>query len=198
MANYISQANFLLNDAFPASVGMKFISADSEATVESLWHGSVKDAWNTSSFLAFMPADTHFVSTSTSTATGTWHQSTKTVTNEDIPGGGGASLPYHDALIVTWRTAFANKHGHGRWYWPPLTSAALASGGYVFSAAALTAAQTAFNAMITAWTGALTPVLLDRPALTTLNITGGDMPDSVAVQTRRADKRVSARTALTF
>jgi hypothetical protein len=68
----------------------------------------------------------------------------------------------------------------------------------VFSGAALTAAQTAFNLMIAAWTGALTPVLLDRAALTTINIIGGDMPDQVAVQNRRADKRVPARTALTF
>ena len=198
MANYISVANFLLNDAFPASFGMKFISADSEATAESVWHGSVKDAWNSASFLAFMPADTHFVSTSTSTATGTWHQSTKTTTLEDIAGGGGASLPYHDCMTVTWRTAFANKHGHGRWYWPAPTAAALAAGGYVFSAAFLTAAQTALNLMIAAWSGALQPVILDRAALTTLNVIAGDVPDGPTVQNRRADKRVPARTALTF
>lgn len=198
MANYICQANFLLNDAFPASVGMKFVSADSEATVESTWHGSVKDAWNSASFLAFMPADTHFVSTSSSTATGTWHQSTITKTNEDIAGGGGASLPYHDCQIITWRTAFANKHGHGRWYWPAPTTASIASGGYVFSAAYITAAETAFNLMLAAWSGALTPVLLDRPALTTANIIAADIPDGIAVQRRRADKRVEARTSLTF
>lgn len=198
MANYISQANFLLNDSFPASIGMKFTSADSEASVESIWHASIKDAWNTSAFLAFMPADTHFVSTSTSTATGTWKQSTKTTTNEDIAGGGGASLPYHDCQIITWRTAFANKHGHGRWYWPAPTSAAIASTGYLFSSAYLAAAVTAFNAMLTAWSAALTPVLLDVAALTTAPIIAADIPDGVAVQRRRADKRVEARTSLTF
>jgi hypothetical protein len=197
VANYLCTANFLLNDSFPASVGMKFISSDSEATVESTWHGSVKSAWNSAPFLALMPADTHFISTSTSTASASWKQTTKTTTDEDIPGGGGASLPYHDALIVTWRTNLASKAGHGRWYWPPLTTAAIATGGYVFSATAMTDAQTAFEIMTAAWSGALTPVLLHRKTLTTDNIIKADMPDQVAVQNRRADKRVPGRTTIT-
>lgn len=197
MANYISVANFLLNDSFPASVSMKFISSASESTVESTWHGSVKSAWNSAPWLALQPAGNHFVSTSTSTVDATWHQTTKTTTNEDIAGTGGASLPYQDAFIITWRSALANKKGHGRWYWPCLTSASLAAGGYVWSATCLTDAQTAFNIMLAAWHGVMTPVLLNRKSLTTQNIIHADMPDAVAVQTRRADKRVPARTALT-
>jgi hypothetical protein len=197
VSNYICQANFILGAAFPASVGIKFTSALSEAAAETAFHAGIKAAWNSAGLLALMPTTTSFVSTSTSTATGTWHQQTKTVTNEVIAGtGAGASLPYHDAMVCEFITAFADKHGHGRWYWPPLTAAALAAAGYNWAAATLTAAQTAFNAMFTAWRGNLTPVLLNRTALTTRNITGANISDMVAVQNRRADKRVPARTAL--
>lgn len=197
MAFYLHQANFILGGAFPASVGIKSTSALSEAAAEAAFHAGVKAAWNSAGLLPLMPTTTSFVSTTTSTATGTWHQSTKTTTNEVIAGtGAGASLPYHDAMVVEFVTAFADRHGHGRWYWPPLTGAALAAAGYNWSAATLTAAQTAFNAMLTAWRGSLTPVLLNRSALTTRNITGANISDMVAVQNRRADKRVPGRTAL--
>jgi hypothetical protein len=198
MANYICTANFILGAAFPASVGIKFTSALSEASAETAFHTGIVAAWNSASFLALMSTTTSLVSTETSTATGTWHQQTKTVTNATIAGGAaGASLPYHDAMVVEWVTAFADKSGHGRWYWPPLAVTAIASTGYNWSAAALTAAQTAFNAMLTAWRGNLTPVLLNRRALTTRNIINGNVSDMVAVQNRRADKRIPARTALT-
>lgn len=197
MPNYIHQANFILGGAFPASVGIKSTSALAEAAAETAFHAGVKAAWNSAGFLALMPTTTSFVSTSTSTATGTWHQSTKTVTNEVIAGGAaGASLPYHDAMVVEFVTAFADRHGHGRWYWPPLASAALAAAGYNWAAATLTAAQTAYNAMLTAWRGNLTPVLLNRTALTTRNITSANISDMVAVQNRRADKRIPGRTGL--
>lgn len=198
MANYIHTVNFLLGGSFPASIGIKSTSALSEASAESAFHTGVYDAWNSSGLLALMPSTTSITGTETSTATGTWHQSTKTVTLSTVAGGAaGASLPYHDAMVLEWVTAFADKSGHGRWYWPPLAAAALASTGYNWSAATLTAAQTAFNSMLTAWRGNLTPVLLNRKALTTRNIISANVSDMVAVQNRRADKRVPARTALT-
>lgn len=198
MPNYIHQANFILGGSFPASVGIKSTSALAEAAAETAFHAGIKAAWNSAGFLALMPTTTSFVSTTTSTATGTWHQQTKTTTNEVIAGTAtGSSLPYHDAMVVEFVTAFADKSGHGRWYWPPLSAAALAAAGYNWSAATLTAAQTAFNACLTAWRGNLTIVLLKRNALTTRNITGANVSDMVAVQNRRADKRQPARTALT-
>lgn len=198
MANYIHTVNFLLAGSFPASIGIKTTSALSEASAESTFHTGVYDAWNSSGLLALMPSTTSITGTETSTATGTWHQSTKTVTLSTVAGGAsGASLPYHDSMVVEFVTAFADKSGHGRWYWPPLAAAALASTGYNWSSATLTAAQTAFNAMFSAWGSSLTPVLLNRKALTTRNIINANISDMVGVQNRRADKRVPARTALT-
>lgn len=197
MPNYISEAHGLLNDAFPWSFSMKFTSALSEASVESAWHSSIKAVWQHATFGAFIPATNHFTGTSTSTASATWKQTTKTSTDEDVVGAGGQALPYECAMILTWRTATANKHSHGRWYFPSLTTAALATNGWVFSSTAITDAVAAFEVMTGGWAGNLTPLLLDRKANTTQNIIRGDIPDGVYVQRRRADKRVPSRTTVT-
>jgi hypothetical protein len=196
MANYLCEAHGLLADAFPWSFRMYMISSDSEATVETNWHASVKAAWDNASFLALIPASTHFTGTSSSTLDAAWKQTTKTSTDEDIVGTGGAALPFSSALIVTWRTALASKKGHGRSYWPGLDVSSLDTSGYFYKSTTLAAAVGAMNAMTGSWAGVLTPVILHRKTLTTDNITHGDIPDLVAVQTRRADKRVPIRSSL--
>jgi hypothetical protein len=197
MANYLCEANGLLDDNFPWSFGMKFVSSLSEASVETTWHASIKGMWDSAGFNALIPATNHFTSTSTSTADGTWHQTTKTTTDEDLVGAGGAALPFRASLIFTWRTAFATKSGHGRWFFPSLTAAALSASGWFYAAGTITAAQTAVEVATAAWSPNLNPLLLNRLALTTTPIIGGDIPDSVATQRRRADKRVPARTSFT-
>lgn len=197
MGNYLSEAHGLLNDAFPWSFSMKFTSALSEASVESAWHSSVKAMWDDTTFRALIPATNHFTGTSTSSVDTNWKQLTKTVTNEDIVGTGGAALPYECAMVITWRTVLANKHGHGRWYWPSLTAASLASTGWVFSNSTVVAAVAAAEIMTGGWAGSMTPLLRDRAHNTVQAITVGDIPDGVYVQRRRADKRVPARTLVT-
>lgn len=196
MANYLCVAGGLLADAFPWSWRMYFSSPDSEATVETNFHASVKAAWDNASFLALIPASTHFTFTSSSTLDASWKQTTKTTTDEDIVGTGGAALPFSSALIVTWRSALASKKGHGRSYWPGLDTAALDTDGYFYKASSVTAAVGAFNAMTGSWAGVLTPLIFHRKTLTSDNIIGGDVPDMCAVQTRRADKRVPIRSSL--
>lgn len=196
MANYLCVAGGLLADAFPWSFRMYMSSPDSEATVATNWHASVKAAWDNASFIALIPATTHFTFTSASTLDASWKQTTKTTTDEDIVGTGGAALPFSSALIVTWRTAMANKKGRGRSYWPGLDTASLDTNGYFYKASTTTAAVGAINAMTGSWAGVLTPLVLHRKTLTTDNIIGGDVPDLVAVQTRRADKRVPIRTSI--
>lgn len=198
MANYLCEAHGLLNDSFPWSFRMYMVSPDSEATVESTWHGSIKSMWNSAPFNALISSTNHFTGTSSSTLNASWKQTTKTTTDEDLPGTGVQSLPYECAHVVTWRTALANKMGHGRWYLPAMTTGALATGGYVLSTTAVTDIVGAVNIAIAAWAGALTPVILHRKTLTTDNVIKGDVPDGVYVQGRRADKRVPARTSLTF
>jgi hypothetical protein len=197
MANYLCTAGGLLADSFPWSFRMYMVSADSEATVETNWHASVKAMWDEGSFIALIPATTHFTYTSSSTLNGSWKQTTKTTTDEDIVGTGGPALPFSSALILTWRTALASKKGHGRSYLPGLDVASLDTDGYFYKASTITAAVAAAQAMTGSWAGVLTPVILHRSTLTTDNIIKGDVPDNVPVQTRRADKRVPARSTFT-
>jgi hypothetical protein len=197
VSNYRCEAHGLLDDAFPWSFRMYMVSADSEATVETNWHASVKAMWDDATFIAHIPATTHFTGTSSSTLNASWKQTTKTETNEDLVGTGGAALPFRASLILTWRTALASKKGHGRIYFPGLTVASLATDGYFYSSAATTAAKGAAQAMTGSWAGVLTPVLFHRSTLTSDNIIDGDIPDEVATQRRRADKRVPIRTTFT-
>jgi hypothetical protein len=120
-------------------------------------------------------------------------------------GTGAAGLPYQVAEVVTWRTASATKWGRGRWYLPPLTAAALATGGFVLSASTVTEIVDAVNAAIAAWVGTLNLQILHRkntisgPLADTLTpITGGDVSDKCVIQKRRADKLVPTRSELTF
>jgi len=198
MANYISKAFGLLENSFEWSVGMKFTSALSEASAESAWHSSFKAMWDDLSFNALLPATLHFTGTSTSTADANWHQTTKTQTLEDLVGAGGQALPYECAMVFTWRTVLATKAGHGRWYFPSLTTAALATNGWHFSSGTITTAVAAAEVMTGGWAGSLTPVLRHAATNTTTNITHGDIPDGVYSQRRRADKRVAARTTVTI
>lgn len=196
MANYLHQANFLLNDAFPASVRIYSSSSLSESAAETAWHNGFKACWNQASFTALMPATSHFISTSTSTMSAAWKQTTKTVTDEDIPGTGGDALPYETGVLVTWETALATKSGHGRWYLPSPVVTALAADGWYYSAATRTAVAAGINALWAAITPNITPLLLHRRSLTTDPIVHSNTPDNIVIQRRRADKRVPARTSI--
>lgn len=205
MPFYRCVAGGTLNSSFPWSFSMVMSSSEGESAVETAWHASITDMIGSTGLVALIPADTALTYTYSSTLDSTFHQTTKTQTNATLPGTGGASLPYHVAEVVTWRTSFATRYGRGRWYLPPLTTAAMAAGGYILSSTAQGDIVTAVNAAITAWSGVLNPVLLHRKGtrsgpgpLSTDPIVGGDVPNGLDVQRRRADKFTPARTSLTF
>lgn len=205
MPNYLLHAGGLLNAAFPWSVRWYATSSGTEATVETAWHSEFKAMWNTAGLNAFIPTLTTFTNTYTSTMNSAWKQTTKTQTLENLPGTGGASLPYHVCEVITWRTAQATKYGRGRWYFPALTTASVATGGYIMSATTVTDVVAAVNVLLAGLIGTVQPVILHRKGtksgpgpLTTDNIIAGDFGNNYDTQRRRADKSVEARTSLTF
>jgi hypothetical protein len=114
-------------------------------------------------------------------------------------------MPYHIASVVTWRTGFAARYGHGRWYLPGFATTALATGGYTMAAAAAADVQAAVNIAIAAWSGILNPVLYHAKgtkngpgANSTDPIVAGDVPNGFDTQRRRGDKFVPTRLSLTF
>lgn len=204
MPFYLHQATGLLNAAFPWSIHSVSSSAATESAAQTAWDAGIVAMWNSAGFNALVPTGTTLTGTSTSTANASFKQTTKTSSSHSIAGTATTSLSYHTAEVVTFRSSQATKYGHARWYLPPLGTTALATGGYILSAATMTSMQTAVNAFLTAIRGTLTLVILHRKGtlhgpgpLTTDNIIAADMPNNLSVQRRRADKLVPTRTALT-
>lgn len=197
MTNYLCTASGLLNNAFPWSFRSYVVSGLSEASAETAWDNGIKAMWNSAGLNALIPASTKLVSTTTATLDSTFHQISETTLSDNLVGTGVQALPFECAHVITWRTGFAQKMAHGRWYFPGLAVVALATNGYTLSAATQTSMQTAVNAFLTSIRGNLTMVIRHRKLGTTENVTKGDIPDVVNVQRRRADKRVPTRVTLT-
>ena len=205
MANYLCVAGGTLGSSFPWSFRSYVQSAGSESAVQAAWNSGIDAMFTSTGFAALLPTDVEATYTYTSTMNANWKQTTKTQNDISLAGSASTSLPYHVSEVVTWRTAQATKYGHGRWFLPPLAVTALASGGFYLSNAAVVDIVTAVNAAITAWGSEVNLLILHRNgtksgpgALTTDPVIGGDVPDGLDTQRRRADKRVPARTALTF
>lgn len=204
MPFYLHEAHGLQNSAFPWSIHSVSSSSATESAAQTAWDAAIVAMWGSAGFNALVPTGTTLTGTSTSTANASFKQTTKTSSSHSTPGTATTALSYHTCEIVTFRSNQATKYGHARWYLPALGTAALATGGYILSAATMTSMQTAVNAFLTGIRGTLTLVVLHRKAtlhgpgaLTTDNVISADMPNSLAVQRRRADKAVPTRTSLT-
>lgn len=119
---------------------------------------------------------------------------------EDVvaqPGSAaGNSLPQELALVVSLRTALANRSGRGRFYLPCLAASTLTADGKVSAAtigdimARLDIAWAAYNTLTS------TPVVYSRTLTTTNDITSFNIGNLFDVQTRRDNKVAEVRTTL--
>lgn len=205
MPNYLHKAGGTLSGGFPWSIGMVSTSSSAEAAAHTTWDAGVVAMWGLPALNALMPAGTRLTYTSTSTASGTFHQTTKTQTTHNTPGTAVEGLPFQVAEVVTWRTAQATRWGRGRWYLPTIGAPALATAGFVLSTSSVSTIVAAVNAGLTVWVASLNFQILHKRAIpggpgadTLTPIASGDVADKLVIQRRRADKYVPVRTALTF
>jgi hypothetical protein len=206
MPNYIHTASGTLASVFPWSITAKSVSSGTEAATETAWATGWANCWGLAAFKGEYATDVELTETSTSTATGTWHQSTITKTTHALAGTATQSLPYQTGVVVTLRTAFATKFGRGRWFLPPPAVGSLDAGGFVLSAAAQANLVLGLNAAWAAWAGSVNLVILHRTApiggavgaLTTTPITAADLANKFVVQKRRADKSAIVRATITL
>jgi len=205
MPNYLHQAGGTLEGGFPWSIRMVSSASGDEAAAQTAWDTGITDMWGVAGWLALVPAGTVLTYTSTSTASATFKQTTKTVNTHSIAGTGGAGLPYQVAEVVRWTSSMATKWGRGRWYLPPMTAASLATAGFVLSASSVTEVKDAVNAFLAAVVGTLNLQVLHKkntlsgPLANTLTpLDGGFVVDKLVIQRRRGDKYVPVATALTF
>jgi hypothetical protein len=205
MPNYLHQAGGTLSTGFPWSIHMVSTSSDSEAAAQTVWDNGVVAMWGSTGFNALLPTGTTLTYTSTSTANGSFKQTTKTSNTHSTAGTGATAMAFGASIIVTWRTAQFTKWGRGRWYLPALDTLSFNTGGYYLSTAATGDVVTAVNAGLAVWVGALNFQVLHRkatltgPGADTLTpIASGDVSNKLAIQRRRGDKFVPTRSALTF
>ena len=107
----------------------------------------------------------------------------------------GDALPAEVALVVSLRTALANRTGRGRFYLPQPAGTILAADGNVDP----TAQQAIVDALTFAWTTANgageAPVVYSTTARATRDITSFDVGDILDVQTRRTNSLTQQRIA---
>lgn len=209
MTFFLHKASGLLASGQPWSFSMVTSGSVSEAAAETTWGGAIAAMYGTAGWASYLSAHVELTETSTSTASSSFKQTTITRTSHAVSGTNNTAsvLPDHDAMVVTFRTATATKSSHGRWYLPGWTSDALVVNGTgLWLAAAVTETATVMGTFKASMaTGGLSPLLLTRkatigglPADSTQLLTSAEVSNKVAVQTRRGDKIVPARTSITW
>jgi hypothetical protein len=204
MPNYLHVANGTLSSGAFWSFGLRSQGSISEGAAQTAWHTAVSGFFSTAGVEALYSSGMHLTKTSTSTASSTWKQTTITRNTETAAGTSSAQeLPDYASMLVTYRAATADKSSHGRWYLPAPVAGSLSIGtGGHLSSTTITVMAGALATMRNAITSAgLTPVILTRkptksglPAYNTRAVTEWELVSTLAVQTRRGDKLIPART----
>lgn len=204
MANYLHTANGTLVSGAFWSFGLKTSGSISEGAAEAAWGGAVNAFFGSTAVGALFDEGLTLTKTSTSTASAQWKQTTITRTSHTAKGTATTQeLPDSAAMVVTYRAATADKSSHGRWYLPAPVAAALAdgTGGHLAPASItiLTAGLTTLRNAITS--AGLQPLILTRkatksglPPLNTRLVVEWELVSTLAVQKRRGDKLIPART----
>ena len=194
MANFIHRASGLLPSGASWSVGLKSTGAITEAAAETAWGNAFAAYWADATVKTYLSTTTHFTLSSTSTASSTWHQQTKTSTTHALIGSAATQeLPDYCAMVLTLYSAFSDKSATGRWFLPAPVAAvcSIGTGGHLDPAKAPnigTALATLFGSVAAA---GLSPVILVRkptlslPAYTTRAIVSRKLSETLVVQKRR-------------
>lgn len=203
MPFFLLKAGGIQNTSFNWSITAVANSSQSEANVEAAWDSGWTALW--SNIGALLPTTTSLTFTSASTASATFHQTTKTRTTRNNAGAAATvPLPMYAAPVVTFRSSQATRYGHGRWYLPTVDSGALAAAGYVLSSASQTAIQGGMNGLLTSIRPTMQLVLLHRRGTlngpgpnTTDVVVAGDVSNLLHVQRRRQRQVAAVRIAIT-
>jgi hypothetical protein len=161
-----------------------------EATAATAIHTAWGDLWT--AITASMPTSSTVTETFAVTLNPSWKFSTATPTPETLAGTSASkSMSARSCPMITWRTTSRAKGKNGRSFLPTAAVNAVdtaANTGELlaaFQTSLKTGATNFFNALVAA---SLTPVLLDRSNLTTLNITAPQVGNMFRTQKRRDDK----------
>ena len=203
MTNFMHKASGTSPSGQFWSFGLNSTGAITEAAAQASWHTRTVAFFATAGVAALYKTTTVLTLTSTSTASATWHQTTKTSNVESTAGTATTQeLPEQVAMVFSLSSALATKSGRGRMFLPAPVAAALTAntGGIMLQANVTTiaaAATTWFNGLAS---DGLVPQILTRKAtasqaaFSTRAITTRRVDNTLHTQKRRGDKRVPIYT----
>lgn len=172
-------------------------SALSMDAAHAVWEGSVTTFWSgaVAALFANEVAITSLSTAEVNVATG--RQSTRVDSAVSLPGTSTAEmLPFQCATAVSLRTIFATRSGRGRFFLPPVSVAAIAS-GRLLTTATNTLADGVEALMLSMQTGGATPVVYSRVARAAVTINAIDVGNVIDTQRRRRNKLIEARETRT-
>lgn len=136
------------------SFGQHITSSASETSVAAAWHDAWVTAWTSGAFGLDLlyPASTSTTEVTVATLNGTMHEITKTrlpmvqsgISSDD-------TLPYQEAICVSWRGNNIQRYGRGRWFLPATVETVI-NGDVLttgFATRIKNAVQSVYNAMTT-------------------------------------------------
>lgn len=167
-----------------------------DATANATWSAAVGAMW-TGQLDTLVTGELSVVErTTTLINEATEGQISRTSDPTELPGAAVEEMiPYQVALVISLHTGLANRHGRGRFYLPPLTVGAVAS-GRLSAAAQATVAGAVESLFLELSSGGLTPVVRDRTGHVSTNVDLASVGDVFDTQRRRRNKLIENRAMI--
>lgn len=207
MTFFLHQAAGTFADGGFWSFNIQTSGSISEAAANTAWAAATAAFFGDTNVKTYYSTGLTLTGSSTSTASSTFHQTTKTRATQSVVGTStGHQLPTVLAPVISFYTANATRYGRGRIYLPAPAYNVLTTTvekGQLSSTVATnigTAYRTLINSMATA---GLTQIIYTRhatrggvPQYTTSQVTTWELQLKLHVQKRRSDKVLAGATTI--
>lgn len=202
MTFFLHKASGTFGDGGFWSFGIQTSGSISEASANTAWAAATAAFFGDTNVKTYYSTGTELTESSTSTASATFHQTTKTSASQSVAGTAtDAQMSTRTAVVCSVYTDLAVRYGRGRIFLPAPTYAVLgtADTGHLDATVAghiASALTTLFTSLTTA---GLTQILYTRratrggtPAYTTTQVATRALQGKLATQRRRSDKIIVA------
>jgi hypothetical protein len=152
VTDYYAQMHGQFAGGIPWSTGLHITSNQSESALATTWSNAIQNLWTdgANGIETLYPLTTSLTQVTVATLNATMHEVTKTRIPKSIPGTSTAdTLPYQEAVVISWRGNSVQRRGRGRMYLPALAE------DQVNNDAVITAAGNRLKAAFTALASAI-------------------------------------------
>lgn len=121
MSDYYLQVLGEYSSTISWSLGMHLTSSSSESSIAATWHTVWNQVWTDGSFglQTLYPTGTGITEVTVATLNATMHELSKTRTALAVAGiASDDTLPYQNAVCISWRGTNIQRYGRGRFFLP--------------------------------------------------------------------------------